>query len=91
MRLHRFFEAAPREVQEALASWMRSGRRARRACELLDRWIQAEVDRLPADRPRQQSIVGRGHCHDLHRHGDDDCQRSLVLRVRRGHFRHETG
>src|SRR5688572_10757391 len=39
VRLHRLFTEAPPEVHGAVASCVRSGRRAPRACAQLDAWI----------------------------------------------------
>jgi hypothetical protein len=65
VRMHRFFGAAPEEVGEALAGWIRAGRRARRACALLDGWIDARLAELPTARPRGASLRPRGEVHDL--------------------------
>ena len=62
VRMHRFFEAAPDDVRESMARWITVGRRARKACALLDGWIDARLAELP--RP---TIVlkPRGIVHDL--------------------------
>jgi len=65
VRLNAMFADAPPEVQRALASWLRSGRRARRACEALDRWIEARLARLHREHPRRERLTTRGHHHDL--------------------------
>jgi hypothetical protein len=65
VRMHRFFGSAPEEVGEAMVGWIRSGRRARRACALLDAWIDARLAELPASRPRDASLRPRGDVHDL--------------------------
>lgn len=63
LRLNHCFLAAPPEVVAALAAWMRSGRRARRACGTLDAWI---ADAVPAVQRRARSArVVRGEHHDL--------------------------
>ena len=64
LRLHERFASAPPEVCEALGRWMRSGKRARRACVLLDGWIAAEIETLPR-RARRQSLRPNGRVHDL--------------------------
>jgi len=50
VRLHAFFAEAPPEIADALAAWLRSGRRARRACARLDAWIDARLAALPPRR-----------------------------------------
>ena len=65
VRLHGFFRGAPADVREALAAWMRAGKRARRACDLLDGWIDAQLAELPPPRPRRVRLDPRGRCHDL--------------------------
>ena len=65
VRMHSFFEAAPPEVHRAVASWIRSGRRAPRACALLDRWILASLERLPAPVLDERALRVRGSCYDL--------------------------
>ena len=65
VRLHRFFAAAPPDVCEALAAWLRAGRRARRACRRLDAWIDAQLRGLPARAPRRQRLRPQGDHHDL--------------------------
>src|SRR5947207_129521 len=47
VRMHSMFVAAPPHVHEAVVRWIRSGRRAPRACALLDRWITESLERLP--------------------------------------------
>jgi hypothetical protein len=63
VRVHRVFAQAPDEVVEALAAWLRSGRRARRASVLLDDWIERRLAALP--RPAQPRLRTRGAHHDL--------------------------
>lgn len=63
--MHSFFESAPPEVHRAVASWIRSGRRAPRACVLLDRWILASLEQLPAPALHERSLRVRGECYDL--------------------------
>lgn len=45
VRMNGIFGEAPLDVASAVAQWMRSGRRARRACSRLDEWI-AEIEPL---------------------------------------------
>lgn len=67
VRLNAMFADAPEEVQEALARWMRAGRRARRASELLDGWIEDRLQRLHREEPRRVKLQTRGSVHDLER------------------------
>ncbi|MEO0651140.1 MAG: hypothetical protein AAFZ65_10725 [Planctomycetota bacterium] len=63
LRLNACFRTAPDEVIAALASWVRSGRRARRACATLDHWIASAVPQVEPRAPRPR--VTRGQHHDL--------------------------
>lgn len=45
VRMNGIFGEAPLDVASAVAQWMRSGRRARRACSRLDEWI-AKIEPL---------------------------------------------
>jgi len=65
IRLHRFFLGAPEEIREALASWLRFGRRARRACGLLDAWIDARLAELGPRVPRRTRLRPGGTVHQL--------------------------
>lgn len=65
LRLNGMFADAPDEVQRALSSWLRSGRRARRADRLLERWIEERLVRLHREEPRRAALVARGAHHDL--------------------------
>ena len=65
VRLHRFFGEAPPEVRDALAAWLRAGRRARRACRQLDAWIDARLAGLPARPLRRARLRPSGDHHDL--------------------------
>ena len=64
VRLHRMFANAPEEVRSALASWLRNGRRSRRASETLDRWIHEELERIPAPERRVRLELS-GRTYDL--------------------------
>ena len=66
LRLHKLFAAAPEEVRDALAKWLRAGRRARKAGPVLDEWIHAEIASLPR-RAAKVSITPVGEAHDLER------------------------
>jgi len=57
------FQTAPPEVAQDLASWMKAGRRARRACSRLDAWLDQAVHALPPREPKR--IEARGREHDL--------------------------
>lgn len=63
VRMNQVFSSAPGEVREAVAAWLRSGRRARRACDRLDRWIASIVPALGPPRPVR--LVAHGLHHDL--------------------------
>ncbi|MBM3988927.1 MAG: M48 family metallopeptidase [Planctomycetes bacterium] len=63
--LARFFSLAPPEIRHALAMWMRSGRRARKACAALDGWIDAHVRALAHEKPAHVRLEPRGSHHDL--------------------------
>lgn len=65
LRLHRFFATAPEGICEDLSAWLRSGRRARRACERLDEWIDQALAQLPPAIPRALSLSPLGTVHDL--------------------------
>ncbi|MDG1051378.1 MAG: hypothetical protein P8R46_14310 [Planctomycetota bacterium] len=64
LRLHRMFASAPEEVRDALAKWLRAGRRARKAGPILDDWIHDQVASLPR-RTAKVSIEPAGNVHDL--------------------------
>ena len=59
------FAEAPAEVREALAAWLASGRRARRACAVLDAWIAELGERLAEEPPAVPRLSPRGRVHDL--------------------------
>ncbi|MBI5362046.1 MAG: M48 family metallopeptidase [Planctomycetes bacterium] len=65
VRMHAMFDAAPPEIHKAVASWIRSGHRAPRACRLLDDWIQASLAKLPPPRERKEHAHASGHHRDL--------------------------
>jgi len=64
LRLHKLFATAPEEVRDALAKWLRAGRRARKAGPILDEWIHTEIASLPRKAARV-SITPAGDVHDL--------------------------
>lgn len=65
LRLHSMFRGAPPDVREAVADLLRSGRRARRSCAVLDDWIAANLPRHPPPRVPDAALVRRGRHHDL--------------------------
>jgi len=65
VRMHRFFDGAPAEVQKAVASWIRSGERAPRACRILDAWIENGLRSTPPPERRASRLATRGAAHDL--------------------------
>lgn len=65
IRLHEFFAEAPVGILHDLAAWLRSGRRARRACERLDAWIDEQLAALPTNGRRRIAVCTRGSVHDL--------------------------
>lgn len=64
VRLHSMFADAPAPVHRAVASWIRSGNRAPRACAALDDWIAAALD-ASAEPQRIVEEDARGEHHDL--------------------------
>ena len=78
VRMHAFFDAAPPEVHRAVASWIKSGKRAPRACELLDRWILESLEKLPAPEVRESALRARGACYDLATLAADLCANELA-------------
>lgn len=65
IRLHGRFAEAPGEAREALARWLRVGRRARRACVVLDAWIHARIATEPPPTPRPALLQPAGRAHHL--------------------------
>jgi hypothetical protein len=65
VRMHLMFAQAPEEVREAAASWIRSGRRAPRACRKLDGFIEEGLRALPPAPSRALKVTPRGRHHDL--------------------------
>jgi hypothetical protein len=64
VRMNAFFAHAPDPVREAVASWIRSGRRARRKLELLDAWVETQIETVERKQPRALRLVtqGRAQC-----------------------------
>jgi len=65
VRVHALFGAAPAEVRDALARWIRSGLRARRACRELDGWMHAALAALPPRPAPRERLRPAGARHDL--------------------------
>ena len=65
LRLHRVFLEAPDEILQDMGQWLRSGRRARKACERLDRWIHEALEGLPPAPRRAAILRPQGTEHDL--------------------------
>lgn len=65
VRLHRMFEDAPPEIRADLASWIRAGRRAKRACRDLGAWTELALRDLPPKAQRKVSLAPHGNVHDL--------------------------
>ena len=65
VRLSSFFANAPADVREAVAHWLRVGRRARKSAALLDAWVETTVAELPPVARRCLPIRPRGLHHDL--------------------------
>lgn len=63
LRLSACFADAPESIRADFARWMRVGRRARRACERLDAWIETAAKALPP--ARRARIRKAGAVHDL--------------------------
>jgi len=74
--MHRFFHAAPEEIRESMAKWITAGRRARKACALLDDWIDARIKELPRRRP---TLRTRGVVHDLEALADSLFAKEFLL------------
>lgn len=77
VRLHRLFAEATPEVRASVVSWVRSGRRAPRACARLDAFIAEILRRVPPTAAKR-ALVPRGEHHDLARIARDVCATDLV-------------
>jgi hypothetical protein len=71
VRLHALFDEAPPEIRRAVASWIRSGERATRACRMLDDWVQQALAGLPPAPERAEAVRTRGEHRDLRALLDD--------------------
>lgn len=99
VRLHSVFADAPAPIRADLASWIRVGRRARRACSDLGAWTELALEELPPLATRATRIEPAGRTYDLepwrhelcetHFRGDFDLFRPLppVTWGRRGKSR----
>ena len=65
VRLHRVFADAPAEVRDDLASWIRVGRRARRASRELGAWTERALAEEPPRPRRRVTLLPAGETHDL--------------------------
>jgi hypothetical protein len=68
LRLSNIFADAPERVREAVGTWLKSGRRAKGACKLLDDWIAETLSALPPQSPprkRKLALDVAGEHHDL--------------------------
>ena len=65
VRLHRMFSTAPGPIRDDLARWLRVGRRAQKACERLDQWIELSLAALPKKTRRPPTPKPAGLAHDL--------------------------
>jgi hypothetical protein len=71
------FAEAPPEVHAAVASWVRSGRRAPRACARLDAFIAEILRRVPPTAAKR-ALVPRGEHHDLDQIARELCATELA-------------
>ena len=78
--IHECETHAPDPVREAVVSWIRSGRRARRKLELLDAWVETQIEVVERSEPRAVRISTRGRVHDLE---------ALGAQLRAGEFARE--
>lgn len=62
LRLHALFADADADVREAVSRWCVAGRRATRACRVIDQHVES---RLASTRPAPPKLDGRGRHHDL--------------------------
>ena len=65
VRLAGFFREAPEEVLGALATWLKQGRRAKRASRLLDEYIEASLVANPPSPRKRPAADASGQTHDL--------------------------
>jgi hypothetical protein len=77
VRLHGFFAAAPDDVKQALARWLRAPARATSAAERLDAWIEERLRLLPPA-PAPAGLSARGVHHDLESIARELCASELA-------------
>lgn len=77
VRLNARFADAPPAVRDAVANWMRTGRRARRACGVLDAWIDELGRELEAEPRKLPPLRPSGACYDLRALADELVPRQL--------------
>lgn len=65
VRMNACFAEAPPEIRAATAAWLRSGKRAKRACRVLDEWIAVVSERLAREPRALPAARPRGAVHDL--------------------------
>lgn len=65
VRMNAFFADAPEDLRSAVASWIRSGSRAPRACRALDAFLDASLKRVPAPASSLPALRAAGDAHDL--------------------------
>lgn len=81
VRLHRAFSEAPMDVCESLARWLLVGRRARRACTLLDNWIDQRMQQEPVPPRSAPTLHPHGTTYDL-----DTLAQEVLAQCFEGHF-----
>ncbi|MBJ76406.1 MAG: hypothetical protein CMJ98_05240 [Planctomycetes bacterium] len=84
VRLHKAFSEAPLEVCDSLARWLLVGRRARRACTLLDNWIDQRMKREPTPSRSAPTLHPNGSTYDLGTLSQD-----VLNQYFKGHFGQE--
>ncbi|HUR28664.1 MAG TPA: hypothetical protein VM509_10790 [Planctomycetota bacterium] len=67
VRMNEFFAAAPPPVRSAVVAWIRSGRRARRQLQILDAWVETQIEEVERAAPRSVRVITEGRVHDLAR------------------------
>lgn len=84
VRLHRGFAEAPTEVCDSLARWLLVGRRARKACTLLDDWIEKRMQYEPKHPRPGPALQPEGTIYDLNSLAEE-----VLPRFFGGHFTDE--
>jgi hypothetical protein len=65
VRMNACFAEAPPEIRDATAAWLRSGKRAKHACRVLDDWVAVLCERLAREPRPLAPARPRGEAHDL--------------------------